>query len=159
MTGGRGCGKTRLGAEWVNALVRGLSPFAAYKYGRIALVGETLAGGIRALLPLSPVHLNAQTDGGDLHLAWIRRGRLDADSWLAEDIPLGEEREKYRIDFAPVGGEAVRSATVVAPAFIYSAAMREHDFPQAPAAIDVIIRQLSAVVGPGTALRQTVRLT
>src|SRR5690554_2553874 len=40
--GGRGAGKTRLGAEWVNAIVRGLSPFAHYKYGRIALVGETL---------------------------------------------------------------------------------------------------------------------
>ena len=26
--GGRGAGKTRTGAEWVNGLVRGLSPFA-----------------------------------------------------------------------------------------------------------------------------------
>ena len=40
--GGRGAGKTRLGAEWVNALVGGLSPFARYKYRRIALIGETL---------------------------------------------------------------------------------------------------------------------
>lgn len=40
--GGRGAGKTRLGAEWVHALVGGLSPFATYRYGRIALVGETL---------------------------------------------------------------------------------------------------------------------
>ncbi|WP_244621738.1 DNA-packaging protein [Neomesorhizobium albiziae] len=45
VTGGRGAGKTRLGAEWVNALVRGLPPFARDKlrYGLIALVGETLA--------------------------------------------------------------------------------------------------------------------
>lgn len=45
MTGGRGAGKTRLGAEWVNALVRGLPPFAldGQRYGRIALIGETLA--------------------------------------------------------------------------------------------------------------------
>lgn len=42
--GGRGAGKTRLGAEWVNALVRGFPPFArGHRYGRIALVGETLA--------------------------------------------------------------------------------------------------------------------
>src|SRR5690606_37708687 len=40
--GGRGAGKTRLGAEWVNALVGGLSPFARHKYRRIALIGETL---------------------------------------------------------------------------------------------------------------------
>jgi len=41
--GGRGAGKTRLGAEWVNAHARGYPPFAQRRYGRIALVGETLA--------------------------------------------------------------------------------------------------------------------
>jgi phage terminase large subunit-like protein len=41
--GGRGAGKTRLGAEWVNGLARGLSPFSLSRYGRIALVGETFA--------------------------------------------------------------------------------------------------------------------
>ncbi|HVW57162.1 MAG TPA: terminase family protein [Rhizobiaceae bacterium] len=43
VVGGRGSGKTRLGAEWVNAIVRGLPPFATRRHGRIALVGETLA--------------------------------------------------------------------------------------------------------------------
>lgn len=47
VTGGRGSGKTRLGAEWTIALVRGLAPFVRLKgrrtYQRIALVGETLA--------------------------------------------------------------------------------------------------------------------
>jgi len=45
VTGGRGSGKTRLGAEWVNGLVRGLPPFteAGQKYEHFALVGETLA--------------------------------------------------------------------------------------------------------------------
>ncbi|HTV69244.1 MAG TPA: terminase family protein [Rhizobiaceae bacterium] len=42
--GGRGSGKTRTGAEWVHALVRGFSPFAdRVKHRRIALVGETLS--------------------------------------------------------------------------------------------------------------------
>lgn len=49
--GGRGAGKTRLGAEWVHALVGGLSPFATYRYGRIALVGETL-NDVREVRPL-----------------------------------------------------------------------------------------------------------
>ena len=40
--GGRGAGKTRLGAEWVNALVRGFAPFSLSRYGQIALVAETL---------------------------------------------------------------------------------------------------------------------
>jgi phage terminase large subunit-like protein len=45
VSGGRGAGKTRLGAEWVSALARGLPPFTVGKrrHGLIALVGETLA--------------------------------------------------------------------------------------------------------------------
>ncbi len=51
VTGGRGSGKTRLGAEWVNSLVRGLPPFAMPKQhrGLIALVGETL-GDVREVM-------------------------------------------------------------------------------------------------------------
>lgn len=40
--GGRGCGKTRAGAEWVDALARGDPAFTNEPVGRIALVGETL---------------------------------------------------------------------------------------------------------------------
>ena len=47
--GGRGSGKTRLGAEWVNGLVRGLPPFSLHRYGMIALVGETL-GDVREVM-------------------------------------------------------------------------------------------------------------
>src|SRR5690606_12796543 len=54
-------------------------------------------GGLRALLPLSPVHLRGTRIGGDLQLSWIRRGRIDADKWEGLDIPLGEEREEYRL--------------------------------------------------------------
>jgi phage terminase large subunit-like protein len=38
---GRGAGKTRLGAEWVHALVSGATPHAHAPHGAIALVGET----------------------------------------------------------------------------------------------------------------------
>jgi phage terminase large subunit-like protein len=41
--GGRGSGKTRLGAEWVNGLVRGIAPFSDPDVSPIALVGETIA--------------------------------------------------------------------------------------------------------------------
>lgn len=43
MVGGRGAGKTRLGAEWVHGVARGLSPYALDRHSPIALVGETLA--------------------------------------------------------------------------------------------------------------------
>lgn len=42
MLGGRGAGKTRLGAEWVRAMALGLPPYAERPHGRIALVGETV---------------------------------------------------------------------------------------------------------------------
>lgn len=52
--GGRGAGKTRLGAEWVNALVRGLAPFSSgRRHMRIALVGETL-GDVREVMVEGP---------------------------------------------------------------------------------------------------------
>ena len=41
MLGGRGAGKTRLGAEWVRAQVSGTPPYAAHRASSIALVGET----------------------------------------------------------------------------------------------------------------------
>ncbi|MBA8876693.1 phage terminase large subunit-like protein [Phyllobacterium myrsinacearum] len=40
--GGRGSGKTRAGAEWVNSIVQGFPPFRPRKLLSIALVGETL---------------------------------------------------------------------------------------------------------------------
>ena len=53
--GGRGSGKTRLGAEWLNALVRGLPPFTEknHRYEQIALVGETL-GDVREVMIEGP---------------------------------------------------------------------------------------------------------
>ncbi|RDV05134.1 DNA-packaging protein [Undibacter mobilis] len=41
MLGGRGAGKTRLGAEWVRAQVAGTPPYARHRAAAIALVGET----------------------------------------------------------------------------------------------------------------------
>ena len=51
VTGGRGSGKTRLGAEWVRGLAHGLPPFAegGQRYGNFALVGETL-GDVREVM-------------------------------------------------------------------------------------------------------------
>jgi len=78
-------------------------------YWRIGASGEdfsdqffstvTGAGGLRALQPLEPVHIKSVTDSNrDVHISWIRHGRTDADSWLAPDIPVGEERETYHIE-------------------------------------------------------------
>lgn len=50
VSGGRGSGKTRLGAEFINGLVRDFAPFTRLgRYSRIALVGETL-GDVREVM-------------------------------------------------------------------------------------------------------------
>jgi hypothetical protein len=110
---------------------------------------QTVAGGLRALTPLSPVHLRARrTAAGDLAVSWIRRGRIDADSWLAAEIPLGEEREAYAVTVAMTDGTAVRTLEVSESAWTYSAGQIAVDFPAGGEA-DLTVRQLSAAVGPG----------
>jgi phage terminase large subunit-like protein len=61
MLGGRGAGKTRLGAEWVRALAQGATPYAGQRSLSIALVGETehdarevMIEGPSGLLRMSP---------------------------------------------------------------------------------------------------------
>ena len=69
------------------------APFSGDRFTSVA--GQL---GIEALRPLAPVHVRGRIDTqGALHLSWVRRGRRDADGWLAEDIPLGEEREAYEV--------------------------------------------------------------
>ncbi len=61
LMGGRGCGKTRAGAEWVRGALEGRARYALEPLGHIALVGETFAdarevmvdgvSGLRAIAP------------------------------------------------------------------------------------------------------------
>ncbi|MBN9076943.1 MAG: host specificity protein [Rhizobiales bacterium 65-79] len=119
--------------------------FSGPSFGRY-----TETGGLRALTPLSPVHLKAVAQvGGDIDISWIRRGRIDADSWLPAEIPLGEETEAYQVDIAPAEGDTVRSVTVSSPMWSYAAGAVAEDFPVPPEAVRVTVRQVSATVGPG----------
>ena len=52
--------------------------------------------GARAETPLAPVHLRAVRTDAAVAVRWIRRSRVDADRW-SEQVPLGEERERYRV--------------------------------------------------------------
>ena len=94
------------------------------------------------LKPLAPVHLSAAESGTDLHLSWIRRGRVDADNWAGLDIPLGEEFEQYRLRFIKDG--AVHSEYITTqPAFTAPLTA----LPPAPYSITLC--QLSGGVGAG----------
>ena len=111
----------------------------------------TQVGGLRARMPLSPVHLRSRRTAGGYTFSWIRRSRVGGDDWMAPEVPLGEEREEYWIEIAPAAGTAVREAIATAPSWHYPAAAIAADFPTLPASVDVSVRQLSASVGWGIA--------
>lgn len=73
--GGRGSGKTRTGAEWVSALVRGLPLFAGRPVGQIALVGETLAD-VRDVMVEGPSGILAVAPKGSRPRFEVSRRRL-----------------------------------------------------------------------------------
>lgn len=108
--------------------------------------------GTAPLRPLSPVRVRARRLPAGVSLAWIRRGRVDADSWDAAEIPLGEEAERYRVTLR-AGGVAIRTFDIDTPAMLYEAAQELADFGSPQAALDVELAQLSVVTGPGLARR------
>jgi hypothetical protein len=127
-------------------------------FGPPYFVGMTATGGMRSQLPLSPVHLHLAPRGGDLDLSWIRRGRLDADSWLGEDIPLAEQAERYRIIVATAGGAVRRTVDVDTPRWTYMAAWLAADFPSRPATVAVGVSQVSLAAGEGPPARRSFTL-
>lgn len=132
---------------------------AGYDFSSLVFGLYSRTGGIRAQTPLSPVHLKAaQLADGGVGVSWTRRGRVDADSWLGTDIPLGEEYEAYQVDISEPGGGTVRSTTVSAPTWTYAATDLSSDFPSLPEAIGITVRQISASVGPGLPASSTVAL-
>ncbi len=113
---------------------------------------QTAAGGVRALTPLSPVHLKkkAQADG-TIQFSWVRRSRIDADSWLGADVPLGEAEESYRIRLVNEGGAVVREASVSAPLWAWTPSMQAADAGFLPVALEAA--QMSEAIGAGVPAR------
>ena len=77
MLGGRGAGKTRLGAEWVRAVANGTSPYGRQPCLNIALVGETeqdarevMIEGPAGILRVSPRHERPQWTPTRRRLEW-----------------------------------------------------------------------------------------
>ena len=99
------------------------------------------------LRPYAPVHLRAPRVGAGREISWIRRTRIDGDSWQGTEVPLGEDVESYILRVRDTGGVLQREAAIGAPGFSYSDAMRASDGVAAPYTIEVA--QVSARFGPG----------
>jgi len=109
-----------------------------------------------ALMPLAPVHLKALRDGSGVTFSWIRRTRIDGDSWAGE-VPLGEDSEQYALDILS-GGDVVRTLSAASPSALYAAADELADFGAPQASLSIRVAQLSATVGRGFAAEKTLTL-
>ena len=111
------------------------------------------------LRPLSPVHLHARPvtgdpagdPAGDLAITWVRRTRIDGDTWDGYDVPLGEETELYRLRLLD-GPRLLREVILTAPHWTCPASLRLTE--AAPGHV-VEIAQISARFGPGAPARLT----
>lgn len=106
------------------------------------------------LRPLSPVHPGAVRSGGDLMLSWIRRTRIGGDSWDLEEVPLGEESERYRLEILS-GASLKRSLTLTEPRYLYTASEIAADLAGARQ-FTLRVAQLSATFGPGPFLERII---
>jgi len=98
------------------------------------------------LRPYRPAHFRARIADGDLALSWIRRTRIDGDSWESLEVPLGENVERYLLRVIDASG-VVREEVLGEPEFTYSAAMRASDGAVAP--FEITVAQVSERFGPG----------
>jgi GTA TIM-barrel-like domain/Putative phage tail protein len=102
-----------------------------------------------ALKPLAPVHLKAARVAGGVTISWIRRTRVDGDTWVGE-VPLSEDVEQYAIDILS-GTEVVRTLKSATPSVLYASADEMSDFGAPQASLHLRVTQLSATVGRGIA--------
>ncbi|RJF70862.1 baseplate multidomain protein megatron [Rhodopseudomonas palustris] len=105
------------------------------------------------LRPYAPAHLRGlwRSDGG-IEIGWIRRTRIDGDSWDALEVPLGEETESYHVEILhPATGAVVRTASTASPNFGYAAAMQITDFGALQTTLKLRVFQISPSYGRGAA--------
>ncbi|MCK4711787.1 MAG: host specificity protein, partial [Marinosulfonomonas sp.] len=99
------------------------------------------------LRPYSPCHLNALGDAGsDIAVSWVRRTRVDGDSWESVEVPLGEAAESYLLRVMD-GVTVLREVTLGAAEWTYLAADQAADGVVAP--FQIAVAQISNRFGPG----------
>lgn len=106
------------------------------------------------LRPYAPVHMKARRDAaGEIVLDWIRRTRIEGDSWMGADPPLGEEREAYHLRVLDAAGRELRAFSPAEPKQAYSVPHQQQDGASGPLTFEVA--QISARFGPGPYQRIT----
>jgi hypothetical protein len=99
------------------------------------------------LRPFRPVHLSAKrTTDGSVQFSWIRRTRLEGDTWNGFDVPIGEDRLLFDVRILQ-GDALLRRVDVQASSHVYTAADQAADgWPQN---LVFEVAQVSERFGPG----------
>jgi hypothetical protein len=99
------------------------------------------------LRPYAPARVQATPmSNGDRVVTWVRRTRIDGDSWESYEVPLGEVQEQYLVRVY-AGGGIVREVQTTTPTWTYPAAAQTVD--AAAGALTVTVAQISDRFGPG----------
>ncbi len=115
-------------------------------YDDPSYVHEIAAFSGNGLRPLSPCHLKMVETATGWTFGWVRRTRIDGDSWDGYDVPLGEGQELYLVRV--LEGRAVRREAVVSnPWWSYSTIEKLVDGISGDFALSVA--QISQEYGPG----------
>lgn len=122
---------------------------AGIDHGSPAYAQFVHAGPGLGLRPYAPVHIHARRNGTGVEFSWIRRTRVDGDSWAVNEVPLGEETESYSLQIM-ANGLPVRQIDISQPAATYSDVQMQADFGlPLPETLIVRVYQNSAIFGAG----------
>jgi hypothetical protein len=113
--------------------------------------------GKAALMPMSPVRASGKRTADGVTLQWVRRARVNADSWGVAEIPLDESEESYEIEILS-GVTVKRVLTATGPTVLYPAALEFADFGGQQTSLSVRIFQMSVSVGRGYPLQTSISL-
>ena len=102
------------------------------------------------LRPYAPAHLKLCRVGDDFKVSWIRRTRIDGDSWAGLNVPLGEDFEQYILRVTS-SGTVIREVILSDPNWTYSSEMRATDGPTDT----VEVAQISQSFGAGLFTRKS----
>ena len=80
-------------------------------------------------------------------MEWIRRTRIDGDSWNSVEVPLGEEIECYLV-VVSVGTIEVRRTEVAVSAWVYTSEMQLFDGVSGSIMISVAQKSMTFGFGP-----------
>lgn len=110
------------------------------------------------LIPLAPVYIEGERDGGsNLTITWHRRAR-GYQGWRDNvDAPLVEKTELYEVDILDGSDNVLRTIEgLTAKTYTYSATDQTTDFGSAQSSVKVKIYQISDVVGRGNCGEESV---